>query len=373
MYGLLVELLTIYLHNLDGYSLLGMTISRAKGEVTMKLTTVFSVLFISIWTQAKPLISITAVGDIMMGSTYPVNALPENEGVDLFKPAREWIVASDVRFGNFEGTFFDGPIQDDGKRPGPNRWAFKTPTTYISRLSDAGFNVVSLANNHVKDFGLKGMESTKKTLTEANIQFSSKTGEVAKFKVDETEISLIAIDFYKAPRSMTEPYDTYVEIRKLKERNNIVIVSVHAGGEGRGAENVKKGTEIFLGENRGDSIAFAHTAIDEGADVVIMHGPHVPRGIELYKDRIIAYSLGNFMTGKGVSLEGYSKLAPLLRVQIDQSGQFQQGQIVSFTQKRNPQRIELDLQHGAMHLIRNLSKAQFPASALVFEEDGRFQ
>lgn len=240
----------------------------------------------------------------------------------------------------------------------------------VARLTEAQFNVMSLANNHVKDFGSSGVTSTKATLRGAKIEFSSKAGEVAMFKVDETPIALIATDFYKAPRSITDPASTYAEISELKAKGNIVIVSSHVGSEGAGAEMVKSGTEIFLGENRGDSIDFAHRAIDAGADVIIMHGPHVPRGLEVYKDRIIAYSLGNFMTGKGISLNGYSQLAPLLRVQITKQGEFRKGQVVSFVQKRDPQRIELDPKSSALQLMKKLSQYQFPNSPLVFFPDG---
>ena len=82
----------------------------------------------SVSASARDLISIAAVGDILMATTYPSNALPENDGKNLFEPALSWLKSSDVRFGNFEGTFFDGPPQSDGKTPGPNRWLFKTPT-----------------------------------------------------------------------------------------------------------------------------------------------------------------------------------------------------------------------------------------------------
>lgn len=322
---------------------------------------------------AKDLISITAVGDIMMGTTYPVARLPENEGNGLFDPARQWIEASDIRFGNFEGTFFDGEPQSDGKAPGPNRYLFQTPTRMAPRLSEAGFNVVSLANNHARDFGSAGLKSTKEALDKVGIQYSSKAGEVAEFKIEEAEVVLLATDYYKAPRSIVEPASTYLEISKLKQAGKLVIVSTHAGAEGVGAETIEFGNEIFLGENRGDSVKFARTAIDNGADVVIMHGPHVPRGLELYKDRLVAYSLGNFMTGLGISLKGYSGVAPLLRVQIDKRGAFRQGQIVSFVQKHGPHRIELDNQATALRMIAKLSKDQFPESPLHFETNGIFK
>lgn len=322
---------------------------------------------------AKDLISITAVGDIMMGTTYPYNALPENNGAGLFLPAKQWIEASDIRFGNFEGTFYDGNVQPDGKSPGPNRWIFKTPTSYGATLAESGFNVVSLANNHVKDFGQAGIESTKTTLKKNGIQYSSKAGEVAEFKVDQTDLVLLATDFYSGNRSIVQPASTYLEISQLKKSNRLVIVSAHAGGEGAGADKVTFGSELFLGENRGDSVSFARNAIDYGADVVIMHGPHVPRAIEIYNKRIIIYSLGNFMTGQGISLNGYSNLAPLVRLQIQKNGEFKTGQLVSFIQKRSPQRIELDLQHTAMRLIKQNTIQQFPKSAPQFFDNGLFE
>jgi poly-gamma-glutamate capsule biosynthesis protein CapA/YwtB (metallophosphatase superfamily) len=327
----------------------------------------------AVQTQAKDFISVTAVGDVMMGTTYPSNALPENNGKGLFSPALQWLQASDIRFGNFEGTFFDGGPQADGKTPGPNRFLFKSPTSMVSALSEGQFNVVSLSNNHAHDFGRAGLNSTKETLKNAGIQFSSKDGEVANFRIDETDVALIAVDFYKAPRSITEPASTYLEISKLKQQGKLVIVSAHAGGEGDEAIQITFGKEIFLGENRGDSVGFARAAIDNGADLILMAGPHVPRGMEVYKGRLVAYSLGNFMTGKGISLSGYAKVAPLLRVQIAKDGEFKRGQIVSFIQGRDPQRIEIDKQATALKMMKKLSHDQFPDSLLSFADDGMLQ
>jgi hypothetical protein len=313
------------------------------------------------------------VGDIMLGTDYPYNRLPKNDGDEWFDSASPWIKSAHVRFGNFEGAFFDGDTQPDGKSDGVNHYIFRTPTRMVSLLQDAGFNVMSLANNHVRDFGLAGFKSTKQTLSKAGIQFSSKSGEVARFKVEQTSIALIAADFYAGARSVTESADTMDEIRELKDNGELVIVSAHVGGEGVGAEYVASGTEVFLGENRGDSMAFAHQAIDAGADVIIMHGPHVPRGIELYKNRIILYSLGNFVTGEGISVDGFARMAPLVRVEIDPSGEFRSGQIVPFIQKRKPERLEIDIERTAIKFIKRLSKEQFPTSPLVFQDSGLFQ
>lgn len=330
-------------------------------------------LLISLSAFAADTISIVVVGDIMLGTTYPTSMLPENQGKDLFTPVKPWLNSAHIRFGNLEGTLFDGKPQLDGKTPGKNRFLFKSPTNYSYLLKEAGFNVMSLANNHVKDFGQMGMASTKSALKKVSIQFSSKFGEVAEFKVGPTDIALIAADFYRAPRSITEMDDTILEIKQLKDSNKLVIVSAHVGGEGIGAEYVKAAPELYLGENRGNSIQFAKAAIDAGADLIVMHGPHVPRAIDKYKDRLIIYSLGNFITGKGISLDGLAKVAPLIRLEMSHRGYFISGQIVPFIQMRDPQRIELDPDLTAIRLIKKLSEKQFINSAPKIEDNGLFQ
>lgn len=316
---------------------------------------------------------IAAVGDIMMGTNYPSQSmLPANNGIGLFDPAKQWLDASDIRFGNLEGTLFDGEPQPDGKRPGPNRYLFRTPTIMGQRLVEAGFNMISLANNHVNDFGKAGMESTKSVLQSLNIPYSSKVGEVAEVSAKGYKIAMIASDFYKGNRSINDPDNIYAEIRKLKHEGKIVLVSAHVGGEGSTRVSLD-GTEIYLGENRGDSVKFARGAIDAGADTIILHGPHVPRALELYKKKLIIYSLGNFLTGQGISTSGVSGQAPLIRYQIKANGEFVGGQVVSFIQRRGPQRIDLDTKNGALTTIYNMTEEQFKGGRLTFAKDGTFK
>ncbi|AGH95799.1 CapA family protein [Pseudobdellovibrio exovorus] len=316
-------------------------------------------------------LTLSAVGDIMMGTTYPDNWLPADQGRSFFAQAARYIKASDVRFGNFEGTFFEGPPQSDGKAPGPNRYLFKTPVDYVERLVEADFNVMSLANNHAHDFGSAGLQSTKDVLKLAGIQYSSKQGEVAQFDVRGARVALIAVDYRTGPRSILNAGPILNEITELKKRYDVVMVSAHVGAEGRGAERVSDENEIFLGENRGNSVRFARQAIDAGADVLIMHGPHVPRGIEVYRERVVLYSLGNFATARGVSVSGIAALAPLVRVQVATDGRFLKGQVFSFIQVRD-QGTLLDPQKRALKMIEELSQKDFAGSAPRFSETGGF-
>jgi hypothetical protein len=112
--------------------------------------------------------------------------------------------------------------------------------------------------------------------------------------------------------------------------------------------------------------------IDAGADLVIGHGPHVPRALELYKGRLIAYSLGNFATWYGISINGVAGLAPVLAVTLDEEGKLVEGHIHSNTQDRQ-KGVQPDPERRAYKLMRKLSAQDFPANGLVFEADGDFR
>lgn len=316
-------------------------------------------------------ITISAVGDMMLGTNYPEDVLPQDGGQSLFHSTKKYVQAADIRFGNLEDTLYDGDSVTDGKASGVNRFIFRTPTTYGLWLQQAGFNVLNMANNHSMDFGREGSNSTKQVLRGLGIQYTSKDGEVARFQVQGARIAVIGCDFYPGNRSVTTPARTYAEIRRLRKTNDIVIVSAHVGPEGVSAEHVQDTEEYYLGENRGNSIAFARGAIDAGAGLILMHGPHVPRAMEIYQNHLIAYSLGNFTTERGITIEGVTGFAPLIRVQINEKGEFLQGYVSSFLQTRS-HGVIFDAASRALNLVESLSAADFPDSAPAFKANGYF-
>jgi hypothetical protein len=110
---------------------------------------------------------------------------------------------------------------------------------------------------------------------------------------------------------------------------------------------------------------------DAGADMVIGHGPHLPRAMELYKDRLIAYSLGNFATYYGISVDGPKGFAPILLATIDGKGRFRSGKFVSAIQLR-PNGPSIDHEQRAFAMIRELTGLDFDGGDLLFTDDGRF-
>jgi hypothetical protein len=321
------------------------------------------------WLTASPAlaargITVAAVGDVMMGSDFPAPKLPADRGRRLLAPAAPIFKSCDLALANLEGplTATGEPVKE--AVPG-HSYLFRTPPAYAANLKDAGISMVSLANNHSLDFGAAGLASTKRALKKAGIAFSAKTGEIAEFEVRGITVGVLSLSFGPSPRSIVHPAAALAEIEEAARRYQILILSIHAGGEGAGAQHVRPGMEYYLNEPRGDLLSFAHRAIERGASLVLAHGPHVPRALELYRGRLIACSLGNFATYGGVNVAGASGYAPLLTVALDEDGAFRSGMLHSFRQRylSGPQP---DPQQHALKLMQRLTAADFPGSGLLF-------
>jgi poly-gamma-glutamate capsule biosynthesis protein CapA/YwtB (metallophosphatase superfamily) len=321
--------------------------------------------------EAPPekVITIAAVGDIMMGSDFPAKAnLPPQDGQELFKAVKEILSKADISFGNLEGVLCDGGETCKDTDNG-NVYAFRTPSRFAANLKEAGLKVVSLANNHAMDFGYTGKSSTHTALDRMGVKYSGQDGGVAEFEVAGVKIALIALSFGPGPRCINQPRAALAEIEALAKKYQILLVSIHAGAEGRAAQHVNNETEYFLGVVRGNSVKFAHDAIDRGAHLILAHGPHVPRALEVYKGRLIAYSLGNFCTYKGMNLTGELGYAPILWVELTGKGEFLRGKIHSCFQER-PGGPQPDKQLRAYELIKALSLEDFPESCPLFTGAG---
>lgn len=315
-------------------------------------------------------ITIAAVGDIMMGTDYPLPKLPPKDGALLFADAAPLLRAVDIAFGNLEGPITTS--KGCTKKTGSGRsFAFRCPPRLARNLATAGFDVMSLANNHSRDFGYAGMTETKRILDSLDIRYSSKQGEVAGFIIDSLRIGLVAFSTGSAPRSILNIEMCRKEVEELAHRFDILIISFHGGTEGTKALHTTYKFENLYGEPRGNVIEFAHTMIDAGADLVIGHGPHVPRGMEVYKDRLIAYSLGNFCTYRCMQLTGELSYAPLLVVEVDSIGNFLRGEVHSFCQFP-PGGPTKDTTEAVFNLMRSLSIADFETSAPSFSKNLSF-
>ncbi|MBQ2162903.1 MAG: CapA family protein, partial [Muribaculaceae bacterium] len=158
-------------------------------------------------------------------------------------------------------------------------------------------------------------------------------------------------------------------VKKLRAECDIVIVCFHGGSEGLDQRHLPNGTEYFYGADRGNLRQFAHLCIDNGADIVYGHGPHVPRAMELYKGHLIAYSLGNFATPRGMKLHEQTAYAPLLVANLNAEGKLVDAKIHSFIQYRDkgPRR---DLENKVAKEIRSLTIDDIKDNRLLIADDG---
>jgi hypothetical protein len=318
-------------------------------------------------------LTIAAVGDIMLGSTS-INEtfLPPNDGKDLLAEVTPILSKADIAFGNLEGPLIDGGKSEKCPPDSKRCFAFRQPTRYGKLLKEAGFDVLSLANNHAADFGDEGRQSTRRVLDALGIKHAGSDKE--KFSTAYLEVKGKTVAFIGfAHNAITPNVNDLTTARRLvleaDKEADIVVVSFHGGAEGTGAQHVPNKTEMFGSEKRGNLPLFSRTVIDAGADLVLGHGPHVLRGMEIYKDRLIVYSMGNFATYGMFSLKMETALTAIFEINLASDGRFLGGRLYSGKQlgRGGP---KLDETNEAVKKIRSLSIADFGKNAPVISDDG---
>jgi hypothetical protein len=322
---------------------------------------------------------IVGVGDMMLGSDYPLEYLDPRvtdggdpasvlgpEMTSLFKSA-------DVTFGNFEGTMH---TSIEGAKACGNPavcYTFRSPPYHASYIRRAGFNMLSNANNHSRDFGDAARAVTFKNLTSAGFAVSGADTPDTRFGIhtmkDGTKAVLVAFGHNPGLMKVQDLGRVRTLVQEAGTKGDVVIVSCHIGAEGRVHNRVTRATEMFLGEDRGNPFAFARAAVDAGADVVLCHGPHVPRAVEVYKDRFIAYSLGNFWTYGSFNLRDENGHAPIADIRVAKDGTLQTARIVSARQSK-PGGPVFDPTNLAAKQIAMLTARDFGETGTSVSPDG---
>jgi poly-gamma-glutamate capsule biosynthesis protein CapA/YwtB (metallophosphatase superfamily) len=325
--------------------------------------------------SAGDLLTVTAVGDILIGTTYPSDILPPKDGAEVFDPVKQFIRRGDIAFGNLEGPLIDGGTPSKcgkGRGAGQQCYEFRMPTRYGRHLKDAGFNVLSIANNHSIDFGTEGLESTINVLASHEIQPAGGI-RVASFRVREKKIALAGFSFIQGfpySYSILDTDRAKSIVSQLKSRHDLVVVSFHGGAEGREALDTLDVHELYRGERRGNPVKFSRAAIDSGADLVLGHGPHVPRALEVYRGKLIAYSLGNFVAYGRMNTKGPSGIGYVLKAKLDmERGDFVEGNIVSVELVSRGLPL-VDTGDKALNLIRRLTEKVRKEQRPIIEVSG---
>ena len=228
-------------------------------------------------------LTLSVVGDCTLGTdeTFDydtsLNAYYENYGADYFlQNVKDIFSADDLTIANFEGTLTDSDERED------KTFAFKAPASYASILTGGSVEAVNTANNHSHDYGEQSFDDTLAALDDAGIVHFG-YDETAVMDVKGIKVGLVGI--YELYDHLEREQQLKDNIAKVKaDGAQLIVVIFHWGNE---TETVPDSNQTTLGR----------IAIDEGADLVCGHHPHVLQGIETYKDRNIVYSLGNFCFG----------------------------------------------------------------------------
>jgi poly-gamma-glutamate capsule biosynthesis protein CapA/YwtB (metallophosphatase superfamily) len=317
--------------------------------------------------SSDAIISITDVGDMNFGmdGRYP----PGGPATLLAGVASD--LRSSLTVGNLETA-----LGDSGVTKCPTRsthcFAFQAPADSAAAVHHDGFSVVNVANNHTDDAGPAGIQETDAALTAAHLRWTGRPGQTTYVVRRGVKIALLGFAPYGYDRNLLDIPAAVAAVRRAASRAQLVIVFIHAGAEGAGAQHVRPGMETYLGEERGDPIAFSHAVVDAGADLVLGSGPHVLRAMQWYHGKLIAYSLGNFAGYYTLGLGGVTADSAILRVRLRANGAFAGGRVTAI-QLVGGGSPEPDPSRTGIEIINSLSRTDLGASGVRLTASGRIE
>ena len=272
---------------------------------------------------APATISITDVGDMNFGMN---GRYPPGGATELFADVAGDL-HSDLTVGNLETALGDSGTTKCGPKPDAECFAFQAPASEAMDVARAGFAAVNVANNHTDDAGAIGMQETDQALTAAHLSWTGRPGQITYLVRNGIKVALLGFAPYDYDSNLLDIPAAAAAVRQARAHAQLVIVFIHAGAEGAGAQHVRPGMETYLGEERGDPIAFAHAVVNAGADLVLGSGPHVLRAMQWYHGKLIAYSLGNFAGYYTLGLGGVTSDSAILHVTLRSDGSFAGGSV----------------------------------------------
>jgi hypothetical protein len=313
-------------------------------------------------TGAEPhVVTISGTGDIAMA--------PAGSGAaSFFDSGIRSALRAHISLGNLEGTLATGGSSKCGPSSS-NCFAFRAPPAYSAALKQAGFTIMNLANNHALDFGGQGQAETIAALKRVGLRFTGRPAEIAVLERAGTKVAFLGFAPYPWAQSLLDIEAAVDLVREADRRADVVVVTMHAGAEGSDQQHVRPGPEWYLGEPRGNVVAFSRAVVRAGADLVVGHGPHVLRGIEWYRGRVIAYSLGNFLGNGTLNVSGVTGQTAVLRASLRRDGSWVDGKLV-------PVRLtagglpRVDSSRAALSTVRQLSRADFGRNAMRVSPSG---
>lgn len=326
-------------------------------------------------------VTLSGVGDVIMG-TAPGD-LPPRAGEGFFGEVVD-ALDSDLVMGNLETPltedtgrvkcgFVTPPATPGNPSPKPTRVSgchqFYLPPSYAQHLRDGGFDLVSLANNHTHDMGMEGLRNTRAALDAAGVKHTGAPDQITYIDVKGVKVAVLGFAIYSWGQNLNNIPAAEQLVNKAAAEADIVVIQMQGGAEGSDESHQPRGREFFLGEDRGDLRRFSRAVIDAGADVIFGHGPHIMRGMEFYKGRLIAYSLGNFCGYGVLNSSGYLGVGGVLKVTLNKDGTWVSGQLVATEMVRGGIPAP-DPDRRAIPFVNRLSREDFGGGAARLAADG---
>jgi poly-gamma-glutamate capsule biosynthesis protein CapA/YwtB (metallophosphatase superfamily) len=307
------------------------------------------------------------VGDIALSTQ---RGLPPGGLQRALGPVAHQLHDADLTLGNLEGTLSVGGASKCGGIGGGNCFAFQAPPSTARGLAGLGFDIVNMANNHSFDYGASGRAQTISALNGAGVAHTGLPGEIRVLRSHGQRVAFVGFAPYASDANLLDIPAAQALVRRARRSASLVVVIIHAGAEGAGALHTPHGSEFFVGENRGNPRAFAHAMINAGASLVVGSGPHVIRGVERYRGRMIAYSLGNFVGYHTLSDGGVLSDSAILRVTLGAHGRVLSGRWISVLLRGGLPRP--DPGDASARLMARLSREDFPRDHFRMGSRGRF-
>ena len=317
---------------------------------------------------AAPGFSLSWVGDISLSRHY---GLPPDGGRSLFAGVTKQLRSTDITVGNMEGTLGSGGASKCGAGSA-NCFAFQAPSSYARVLRRAGFDLMNVANNHALDFGPFGQRQTLAALKRRRITYTGRPGQIRVRRLNGIRVAFVGFAPYPWAASLKNIPAAEILVRRADRRADVVVVLMHAGAEGADKVHTPRGNETAFGENRGNTRGFAHAVVRAGADLVLGSGPHVVRGIERVRGRLIAYSLGNFLGYRTFSTGGVLSLSGILTVRVSAKGRPVGGRWAS-VRLAGPGLPRRDRSRRSARLARALSRQDFGGGAFPMSPSGKLR
>ncbi len=330
------------------------------------------------------LVRICAGGDLLIGNNLDTlwagrasarvgfYAEPFPDPDISLEPLKPLVNDADIVLFNIEGAIGEGPAPSKC-RPGSTRcYAFRQPIAVagsLGRFASHARLVGNVANNHAMDAGVEGFAATIRHLAQAGVPVTGVDTMATAVAADGDSVGFLGFSPFRAGPDPRDLDAVRRHVARAAARYPRLVVTMHMGGEGRGAQRTPNDDELFLGEKRGNSIAFAHAAVEAGASLVIGHGPHVLRAAEWAGDALIFYSLGNLLTYGPFNMREPLNIGAIACAALDEDGAVVEASLRS-TMQEPPGVVSDDPNARAAALVDSLSRLDFPETRARVLADG---